>query len=190
MQKGLIFKYTDNYFYFYNIKKEELIKEKISKIIEKGKIIDIEKFITTLDKFIKKHKLNTYILKNTLYILIPSYSNNTDIFLLTYAFKTLNYYKYKFVKEVETYNHLIKESTYILDIWSQEGELSYLENNHIISIPFTQVPDLKNHKLIVINNTEDEFKIKSNSKNIYYLENTKTPIITFLVKKLTKDPLD
>ena len=160
--------------------------EKDLKLIENTKIIDIENFIKYLDKVIKKHKLNTMFLKSDFYILIPTYYNKTDIFLLTYTFKTLNYFKFNFIKESLVYSHLLDDDTYILNIWNKQGELTQLINNHIISLPFQKLPDLKVKKMIVINNNQDDFKLKSNSKNIYYLENSFSPIIKFLVEKIQK----
>ena len=191
MKKYLILKYTDEYLYFYYAKSDQTIKEKIPKnIIEENKIIDIESFIKILDKIIKKYKLNTNLLKSELYIIVPSYSTKSDIFLLSYALKFLNYYKFTFIEEYKTYKHLLDNDSFVLSIWHEEGELTYLENNKVISIPFTRIPDLKNKKLIVINNTKEDFKIKSNSKKIYYLENSLTPVITFLKEIIIKDPLN
>lgn len=191
MQKYVIFKFTDQDFYFYNAKTNKKIVEKINrknKIIENGKIIDIEEFIIELDTIIKKHHLNNIILKNELYILINSYSTKTDRFLINYALKNLNYYKFKLIEEIEIYKHLLEENTLVLNVWHGIGELASLYKNQYITVPYIDFKktELKGKKLIVINNTEEDFKLKSNSKNIFYLENTTSPIIEFLIKEIEK----
>lgn len=133
MQKYVIFKFTDQDFYFYNAKTNKKIVEKINrknKIIENGKIIDIEEFIIELDTIIKKHHLNNIILKNELYILINSYSTKTDRFLINYALKNLNYYKFKLIEEIEIYKHLLEENTLVLNVWHGIGELASLYKNY------------------------------------------------------------
>lgn len=164
----LILKFTDNNIYIKQ--KDKLIIERIQKnIIKNFKIIDIENFIEELNKIIKKNKLNTLLIKNKISIIIPSYYNKTDIFLLDYTFKILNYYNYEFIKENKIYESLLEETNAVISLWDKVGELSYKEKNKVITIPYklNDKINLDVENIIVINNTK-QYKINYN--NVIYLE--------------------
>ena len=191
MKNNLICKITDKKIYFYTAKNKKIIIENIkSKIIEKNTIVDIFAFIETLEKTIKKHKLNNLITKNKLYILIYDFNTPTDIFLINYAFKTLNYYNFKLITESKIYNELINNNTAIIDIWDNTGEISYLIDNQQINLPYNKdkLKDIPKTKIVIINNTNRELNIRIKNKEIYYLENNGISIIDMFIKIIEKDP--
>lgn len=164
----LILKFTDNFIFIKQ--KDKLIIEPISKnIIVNFKIVNIEKFIEELNEIIKKNRLNTLLIKNKIKIIIPSYYNETDKFLIDYTFKILNYYNYELIKENEIYKELINDNNAVISLWDTIGELSYKEKNKIITIPYKLNDEIKLNveNVIVINNT-NQYKI--NYDNAIYLE--------------------
>ena len=181
----LILKLTDNFIYIYNCNKDNLIEEQIPKnIIKNSKIIDIEKFIEELNNIIKKNKLNNILIKNKVNILIPSYYNNTDKFLLDYTFKILNYYNYEFIKESDVYNYLLDSDNIVINLWEKQGEISYREKDKVITSYFNINDNIKKdvENIIVINNVNCN-KINIQNKNIIYLEPNKHFMIYKLKEK-------
>ena len=187
MNKQIIFKYTDKSIYFYNNSTNKMIIENITeeKIVEKGKIIDVEKFLSILEEKINNYKLSNMFIKTNIYILIPSFYNKTDYFLLTYIFKSLNYYNFTFIEEKSLYKKMLVENTAIINIWDNIGEISYLEKNNIISIPYHEdvLNKIKEKNIIFINNTSYQ-KLKIQNKNIYYVEPKKYYLIEELKKQI------
>lgn len=185
MHKQIIFKFTDTFIYFYNCINNEMIIEDIKneKVIEQEKIIDVEKFLTILEEKISKNKLFNLLIKTKIYILIPSFYNKTDYFLLNYIFKSLNYFNFIFIEEKNLYKNLLKTDTSVINLWDNFGEISYLQNNKIISIPYNKnnLNNIKEENIIIINNTSYH-KININNKNIYYIE----PKQYYLIKELKK----
>jgi len=164
----LILKFTDNFIFIKQ--KDKFIIEPISKnIIVNFKIENIEKFIEELNEIIKKNRLNSLLIKNKIKIIIPSYYNETDKFLIDYTFKILNYYNYELIKENEIYKELIIDNNAVISLWDTIGELSYKEKNKIITIPYKLNDEIKLNveNIIVINNTK-QYKINYN--NTIYLE--------------------
>ncbi len=188
MKKYIILKFTDSNIYLYNSKTKNIIIEKIItkyKIIQNTKIIDIEQFINILEKTIKKYKLNNLLLKNKIYILIPSYYNKTDIFLLNYTFKNLNYYKYYFIKENTLYDYLLNENNIIIDLWDNYGEKTFYIENQIVTIPIDKKDINITEKQLIINNTEQKKHLKN--KNVIYLEYKKMPLFQMTIDNIEKD---
>lgn len=187
MNKQLIFKYTDKSIYFYNFSNKKMIIENIKddKVIENGKIIDVEKFLSILEEKISNNKLSSILIKTKIYILIPSFYNKTDYFLLTYIFKSLNYYNYQFIEERTLYKNLLVEDTAVINIWDNIGEISYLEKNKIISIPYNKniLNTIKETNIIFINNTSYK-KTDIPNKNIYFIEPKKYYLIEELKKQI------
>jgi len=164
----LILKFTDNFIYIKN--KNKIIEEKLkNNIIQNTKIIDIEKFIEELNQIIKKNKLNTLLIKSEIIIIIPSFYNKTDIFLIDYTFKILNYYNYKLIKESEIYAPLLENNNAVLSLWNKDGEISYKEKGQIISEYYKINKKINKNveNIIVINNTIHH---KINKNNAIYLE--------------------
>lgn len=171
----LILKYTDDYIYIKT--KHKIIEEKLkNNIIQNTKITDIEKFIEEINEIIKKHKLNTLLIKIEIIVIVPSFYNKTDIFLIDYAFKILNYYNYKIKKESEIYEPLLENNNVVLSLWNKDGEISYKEKGKIISEYYKLNNKINKNveKLIVINNTIHH---KITKKNAIYLEPNKYYII-------------
>lgn len=171
----LILKFTDNCIYVKT--KNKIIEEKLNNnIIQNTKIIDIEIFIEELNKIIKKNKLNTLLIKSEIIVIIPSFYNKTDIFLIDYTFKILNYYNYKIVKEYKIYKELLENNNVVISLWDKDGELSYKEKGQILSDYYK--PNKKINKnvenIIVINNT---YHHTINKYNAIYLEPNKFYII-------------
>lgn len=164
----LILKFTDNFIYIKE--KNKIIEEKLkNNVIQNTKIIDIEKFIEELNKIIKKHKLNTLLIKSEIIIIIPSFYNKTDIFLIDYTFKILNYYNYRLIKESEIYEPLLENNNAVLSLWNKDGEISYKEKDQIISEYYKINKKINKNveNIIVINNT---IYHKINKNNAIYLE--------------------
>lgn len=185
MNRKIIFKFTDKSIYFYENNSNKMIIEEIKddKVIENCKIKDVEKLLSILEEKISNHKLSSLLIKTQIFILIPSFYNKTDNFLLTYIFKSLNYYNYKFIEERTLYKNLLEEGTAVINIWDNLGEISYLEKNKIISIPYNeeQLINLKEQNIIIINNTSYK-KINIPNKKIYYIE----PKKYYLIEELKK----
>ena len=171
----LVLKFTDNYIYIKN--KNKIIEEKLkNNIIQNTKIIDIEKFIEELNAIIKKHKLNTLLIKPNITIIIPSFYNKTDMFLIDYTFKILNFYNYKIIKECEIYKSLLKNNNVIISLWNKDGEITYFEKGQIISQYYKINKKINKNveNIIVINNTHPH---KINKNNVIYLEPNKYYIL-------------
>lgn len=180
--KKIILKFTDTNVYFFNSQKNKLIKSKLIKnIVKDSKIIDIELFIQELDNLLKRNKLTTILLKTKLYIIIPSFYNNTDIFLLDYTFKNLNYYNYKLIKENQIYENMLTNTNAIISLWNNQGEISYKIKNKIISecINLDDINKINVENIIVINNTINK-QLSLENKNVIYLEPQTYYIITKL----------
>ena len=187
MNKQIIFKFTDSSIYFYNCLTNEMIIENIKgyNVIEKGKITDVETLLAILEDTIIKNKLFNLLLKTKIYILIPSFYNKTDYFLLTYIFKSLNYYNYEFIEEKSLYKNLLKSDTVVINLWDNFGEISSIQNNKIDSIPYTteSINNIYEKNIIIINNTSHK-KINLKDKNIYYIEPKKYYLIEELKKQI------
>ena len=180
MNKEIILKFTDKSIYFYDNYNEKMIVENIKKenVIENNKIIDVERFLLILEEIITKNKLSSLLIKTKIYILVPSYYNKTDYFILTYIFKNLNYYNYKFIEEKNIYKNLLVENTAVINIWDGIGEISYLEEDNIISIIYNEeiLENLKEENIIIINNTSYQ-KLEIKNKKVYYIEPQKYYLI-------------
>ena len=187
MNKKIIFKFSDQYIYFYNCTNKKIIIENIkkAKVIKNGKIIDVEKFLSILEEKITNNKLSSMLIKTKIYILIPSFYNQTDYFLLTYIFKNLNYYNFEFIEEKKIYKNLLEDDTSVINIWDNFGEISYLEKGKIISVPYADnfLKKIKEENIIVINNTSYQ-KLNIPDKKIYYVEPKKYYLIETLEKTI------
>ena len=190
MKSFLICKLTDSKIYLYNSKTNQTIIEYIkSNIIKNNKIVDIYSFINSLDRIIKKHKLNNNILKSTIYILMYNINTPTDEFLIDYTFKMLNYYNYKIIRESCVYSELLTNDNAIIDLWDDFGEITYKIKGVQINEPFEKkdINNIPKNTIVIINNTKEKLKLKNSKKEIYYLEQVDIPIINMLIKTLNKD---
>lgn len=96
---------TDDTIYLKNKKHKEIIKYKISKkIINNGKIYNIDKFINAYSKLLTEYHLNNNLFGDTIKIIINPTYTPADISLIKLIFEKFNYRKILFINEYKIYN--------------------------------------------------------------------------------------
>ena len=84
--------YIDDYINLYNKNINKIIVYKPYKnTLNKGRIIDREKFIKLYSKLLKEYKLNNHIFGNSIKVIINNNINKEDINLIKIVLEELNY---------------------------------------------------------------------------------------------------
>ena len=123
-----IIKLTDTVIYLYHQKNKCLITEDIPpNIIKNNRIYHVKKTIQTLEKIIKKNKMNNHLIRKNHIFLIDKSFSPVEIFALEYCLKALESIKYTLIKE-ET---LIEERNALI-IW--QDLINIMEKAKLINI--------------------------------------------------------
>ena len=105
--------YIDDYINLYNKNINKIIVYKPYKnTLNKGRIIDREKFIKLYSKLLKEYKLNNHIFGNSIKVIINNNINKEDINLIKIVLEELNYQNISFVKEIR-YLNINSKSIYV-----------------------------------------------------------------------------
>ena len=94
--------YLDDYINLYISKEQKLIVSKpYKKTLKNGKIIDAQKFISSLERIKKENKIKTSLFKEKITIIINSDYNKEDKNLLKKIMNELNYTEINFINELD-----------------------------------------------------------------------------------------
>ena len=125
MKKKNILLLTDDYLYLKH--NSIIIKNVIEKnIVKNGKIANVEKFLISFTKFIKKNKLNNSLFGDNIVVIINNTWTNSDIYVFKYLFSNLNYRKIEFVYDYSYYN--LKSNNAYLEIRDNYMIINYFND--------------------------------------------------------------
>ncbi len=106
--------YLDDYINLYSNRVNKLIQVFPYKdTLEKGRIINREKFLKKFNKIIKEYKLNNNIFNNNIDVIINKSLSLEDKMVIKDTLELLNYKKIKFISEIE-YLNIDKKKLYII----------------------------------------------------------------------------
>lgn len=185
---------TDDYLYLK--KKDNVIKYKLGKdIIYGGKIVNINKFMKSLEKLLSENHLNNSLFGEKVKVIVASNYTLADITLLKNILNCFNYRKISIDKELKTYK--LNTSISYINIFDNYLNITFLDeykkvnNIYIETKCFLNNFDLMEYINYITNNKEiyllgsgillneifSDFEQKFNKKT-YIFEFPETHIIT------------
>ena len=190
---------VDNEIIYYNYKREEIIKERLSNILKNGKVSDINLFIEKFNLFLKTNNLNNSIFGEEIHIIINYTYTKADKELLTNIFEKLNYRKINLINENKIYK--VTNTKAFLNYNKEYSILNYIDKYKEIKFYFIEKDlfnksdfikfikkKIKNKTLIIFGLNKDiESFIEEFSKRykneVFHYENDEFILINTLLEK-------
>ena len=115
---------TDDYLYLK--KKDNVIKYKLGKdIIYGGKIVNINKFMKSIEKLLSENHLNNSLFGEKVKVIVASNYTPADITLLKNILNCFNYRKISIDKELKTYK--LNTSISYINVFDNYLNITYLD---------------------------------------------------------------
>ena len=168
---------------------KDRVWEKSFKSIDKGYILNKEKFMEEYSSFLKKEKIKTNILNDRIEIVLNSYYLESDRFYLENIFVDLGYLKVEFKDINEILGVRDKEN--ILYVELDKGYMVvYLDRGIYLDLDFFQdIPKILQYFLeyfdrdiILFGTNKMVSQIKLKDKMVYYIDKPDTYIEKCLLK--------
>lgn len=172
MNKNVLY-LTDDSLYWYSFKYKKIFKTTLPKdIVINGKVANINRFISKLEKFLKSNNLNSSILGDKIKIVVQPKYTSADISLLKNIFLKLNYRVINIESETKYYK--LTEKNAWLNIFNNYTILTFINEykrieNYCIENDFF---DNKNDFYNFVKN-------KVNDKDVFLIGNNKEKIEDF-----------
>ena len=189
--------YLDDYINLYSKKHHKIIKIiPYKNTLKNGHIIDKEKFIKKMSKFLDEYQINKNIFNNTISIIINNSYSLIDKEVLKEVFELLYYKKINFVQEVN-YLDIDKNKLFInynnsyfyLYSINKNGniQINIYDNNEINNFLISKIIKLYNKNKVYVfgKNYLKIIKILDENKiNYYYFEDSENLFINLLIKNM------
>ena len=122
-----------------------------SKYIKNGKVDNVDKLISYLNKIIK----DINVIKKTFIFILDNNLNNSEIFTYKYVISKLNLLDYKIKYDLDFIENIITDNNIIVFSWSGSTTYVYLNDNELLSYPFNikKINSLKKEFIILIGDT-------------------------------------
>ncbi|MCM1053081.1 MAG: hypothetical protein NC483_03825 [Ruminococcus sp.] len=163
----------------------KVISEKLDNIIEKGMIVQKDKFMEEFLKIIAKEKIKGKFLGDSIIIVKNTFYNSRDLFYLESIFSELGFVKVIF-KDIKDFfdikaTYVEVEDKYLVINWNKGLflDLDYFKDMNMILDEFK---DMMEEKVVLFGSNKDIPSIKISDKSIYYYENYDTFIVDSLLK--------
>ncbi len=189
--------YLDDYINLYSKKHHKIIKIiPYKNTLKNGHIIDKEKFIKKMSKFLDEYQINKNIFNNTISIIINNSYSLIDKEVLKEVFELLYYKKINFIQEVN-YLDIDKNKLFInynnsyfyLYSINKNGniQINIYDNNEINNFLISKIIKLYNKNKVYVfgKNYLKIIKILDENKiNYYYFEDSENLFINLLIKNM------
>ena len=189
--------YLDDYINLYSKKHHKIIKIiPYKNTLKNGHIIDKEKFIKKMSKFLDEYQINKNIFNNTISIIINNSYSLIDKEVLKEVFELLYYKKINFIQEVN-YLDIDKNKLFInynnsyfyLYSINKNGniQINIYDNNEINNFLISKIIKLYNKNKVYVfgKNYLKIIKILDENKiNYSYFEDSENLFINLLIKNM------
>lgn len=170
-KKNIYVKLTDKQIYVYSNKG---LKKYASKYIKNGKVDNVHKLISYLNKL-----LNKGIFKKRFIFILDTLLCNSDLFVYRYVFENMGLLNYKIINDIDILKNHLNDDNIIVMNWSSSTNYCYINNNEIVINKFNEkiINNLNKNYILMCGDTNTI--IRTNIP-VYYYEDKDNNIFNFI----------